>query len=76
MPRMITFMLTHFADGAVLGLGCAELILCTGVGHLRRLFAASGHDAALTALFFLQSAITCGTLAVAVALLALPARKP
>lgn len=76
MPRLIRFMLSHFANGAVLGLSFGLALLWTDVGEIDRLLAASNNAAALTALFFAQAALLFGTLGMSVAVMNLtPPRR-
>jgi hypothetical protein len=76
MPHLIRFLLSHFADGAVLGLLLCEAILVTDFAHLASLVATSGQGGALKILFFTQSAMVFGTLNLAVGVLTLPVREP
>lgn len=69
MPHLIRFLLARFAEGVALGLATGLAILWTDLGQLARLFAASGHDAMLTALFFMQMALLFGTFGMAVAVM-------
>lgn len=69
MPRLIRFLLAHFAEGAVLGLAVGLAILWADLGQLTRLFAASGHDAVLTTFFFVEMALLFGTFGMAVAVM-------
>lgn len=76
MPRLIRFMLCHFANGTVLGLAVGLVLLRADVGQLQTLFATSQHDAALTALFFAQAALLFGTLGMSVAVMNLTPPRP
>jgi hypothetical protein len=76
MPKLIRFLLSHFADGAILGLLLSEAILVTDFARLASLVATSGQGGALTILFFAQSAMVFGTLNLAVGVLTLPVREP
>lgn len=76
MPRLIRFMLSHFANGTVLGLAVGLVLLRADVGHLQSLFSASEHDAALTALFFAQAGLLFGTFGMSVAVMNLPPPRP
>lgn len=69
MPRLIRFLLARFADGFVLGLAVALAILWSDLGHISRLMAASGHEAALTAFFFAQAGLLFGTFGMCVAVM-------
>ena len=71
MPPLIRFLLGHFGNGAMLSLALGEVVLLTGVARLGPMLAASPSGATLTALFFLQAALTFGTLNAAVAVLTL-----
>ncbi len=69
MPRLIRFLIDRFLEGVILGLAVGLAILWTDLGHIGRLFAASGHEAALTAFFFAQTALLIGTFAMCVAVM-------
>lgn len=72
MPGLIRFLLSAFSEGAVVGLGFAEVLLFADVGGLGGLLAASAHGGAVTALFFLEAALLFGALGINVSVLTLP----
>lgn len=76
MPKLIRFLLSHFADGAILGLLLCEAILVTDFARLASLVETSGQGGALTLLLFTQSAMVFGTLNLAVGVLTLPVHEP
>ncbi|RZA28009.1 MAG: hypothetical protein EOP02_08680 [Proteobacteria bacterium] len=76
MPPLIRFLLTHVANGIVLGLSLGEVMLFADVAQIGRLIAASDQPITLTALFFLTAAVLFGTLNMAVALVTLPTEGP
>ena len=67
-PRLIRFMTTHFADGVALGCAFGLLLIWFDVGHIGSLLERHG-SGLLTALFFLQSGLLFGTLAMSVAVM-------
>ncbi|HLQ19835.1 MAG TPA: hypothetical protein VK146_12735 [Tabrizicola sp.] len=69
MPRLIRFMLEEFANGAVLGLVVALFMLWIDLGRIASLLATSGHETALTLLFFSQAGLLFGTLGMGVAVM-------
>ncbi len=48
MPRLIRFMLSQFANGAVLGRAVGLAILWADIGQLQRLLSTSGNETGLT----------------------------
>lgn len=66
LPRLIRFMLSQFANGVALGWSCGLMVLWFDFGGVGSLLA--GMDSAvLTALFFANSGLLFGTLAMSVA---------
>lgn len=68
LPRLIRFMLLHFANGVALGWTCGLLVLWFDLGNVGSLLARTD-SAALTALFFGQWGLLFGTLAMSVAVM-------
>lgn len=69
LPRLVRFMLRHFANGAVLGLILAELLLWGDVMGLRKLVVLPEAGALLTLAFLVHAAMLFGTLALSVAVM-------
>ncbi|WP_374645903.1 hypothetical protein [Tabrizicola sp.] len=69
LPRLVRFMLRHFANGAVLGLILAELLLWGDVLGLRQLVVLTEAGATLTLAFLAYAAMLFGTLAMSVAVM-------
>lgn len=69
MPHLIRFLIDRFAEGVVLGLSVGLAILWSDLGKLARLFAASRHEATLTAFFLAETGILFGTFAMCVAVM-------
>ncbi|NEX46494.1 hypothetical protein [Pseudotabrizicola algicola] len=69
MPRLLSFMLRQFCNGAVMGLAFAQLLLWANVGNLPALLASDPHGGALTGFYFAQGALLFGTLGMSVALM-------
>lgn len=70
MPRLIRFMIQHFADGAVMGCLFGLLLIRLDVAGLGTLLEAS-QTAGPTALFLAQAAWSFGTLFIAVGIVSL-----
>ncbi len=68
LPRLIRFMALHFADGVALGWSCALAMIWFNILNLGALLESHG-STLLTALFFLQSGLMFGTLAMGVAVM-------
>jgi hypothetical protein len=68
LPKLIRFMLRHFANGVVLGWFVGLVLIQLDVGRLGTLLA-SYDSAALTALFFFKGGLYFGALAMAVAVM-------
>lgn len=69
LPRLVRFMLRHFANGAVLGLILAELLLWGDVLGLRQLVVLTEAGTILTLAFLAYAAMLFGTLAMSVAVM-------
>lgn len=68
LPRLIRFMLSHFADGVALGWSCGLMVLWFDIGTVGSLLAA--FDSAVpTVFFFAQAGLLFGTLAASVAVM-------
>jgi hypothetical protein len=66
LPRLVRFLIVHFADGAVLGCILGLILIRTDTGGIGTLLESHRHGGP-TALFFAQGALLFGTLASAVA---------
>jgi hypothetical protein len=69
MPQLIRFLINHFANGVVLGLIFAEVLLFSDAFQLGSLVEASRHSGGVTLLFFGQSALLFGTANMGVAVM-------
>ncbi len=70
MPRLIRFMIEHFADGAVMGCLFGLLVIRLDTAGLGTLLEAT-QTAGPTALFLAQAALSFGTLSIAVGVVSL-----
>jgi hypothetical protein len=69
MPLLIRFLIHHFANGVVLGLACAEVILFTDAFQLGSLVETSRNSGGVTLLIFGQAALLFGTANMGVAVM-------
>ena len=70
LPKLIKFMIVNFADGVALGWTCGLLVIWLDVCRIGSLLARFD-SALLTTLFFAQSGLLFGTLALSVAVMTL-----
>jgi len=75
LPKLIRFMLSHFANGVVLGWSAGLLAIWFDIAGIGALLAAH-NSAALTALFFAKSGLYFGALAMGVAVMNMGKRLP
>lgn len=68
LPRLVRFMIAHFATGAAMGAAFGLVLIRTDTAALRGLLESAG-SAMPTALFLAQGALTFGTLGMAVAVM-------
>lgn len=69
MPLLIRFLISHFGNGVVLGLVCAEVLLFSDAFQLGSLVEASRNSGGMTLLFFAQAALLFGTVNMGVAVM-------
>jgi len=70
MPRLIRFMIQHFADGAVMGCLFGLLLIRLDTAGLGTLLE-TAQSVGPTALFLAQAALSFGTLSIAVGIVSL-----
>jgi hypothetical protein len=68
LPRLIRFMLRHFANGVILGWTCGLAVIWLDIGGIGSLLA-SFDSAGLTALFFFKGGLLFGAVAMSVAVM-------
>jgi hypothetical protein len=69
VPLLIRFLISHFGNGVVLGLVCAEVLLFSDAFQLGSLVEASRNSGGMTLLFFAQAALLFGTVNMGVAVM-------
>jgi hypothetical protein len=68
LPRLVRFMLRHFANGVALGAACGLIVIWFDIGGVGSLLA-SFDSPLLTAFFFAKGGLLFGALAMGVAVM-------
>lgn len=68
LPKLIRFLVTHFAEGVVFGWACGLVVIWLDLGGIGSLLA-TGENGLMTALFFAQGGLWFGTVHMGVAVM-------